>query len=102
MRKRYRVLVFAALVAALVVPVGYALSVESTSLATPHAHFAAVVPAAAASVVPTAAAVVAAPIAIRPAGAPSAPPTYHVPDAAKLFGIGTVLFGLAAAVRKAI
>jgi len=30
MRKRYRVLLFAALVAALVVPVGYALSVEST------------------------------------------------------------------------
>jgi hypothetical protein len=25
-----------------------------------------------------------------------------MPDAAKLFGVGTVLFGLAAAVRKAI
>jgi|SRR5438105_4426696 len=101
MRKRYRVLFFAALVAALVVPVGYALSVE-TPPATTHARYAAVVPTAAAAVVPaTAAAAVAAPITIR-TGAASSSPLYEVPDAAKLFGIGTVLFGLAAAVRKAI
>jgi hypothetical protein len=99
MRKRYRVLIFAALVAALVVPVGYALSVESTPAATAHTHHAAVVPAAA-SVAATAA--VAAPIAIRTAGSPSSSPVYPVPDAAKLLGVGTVLFGLAAAVRKAI
>jgi hypothetical protein len=101
MRKRYRVLIFAALVAALVVPVGYALSVESTPAATPYPHYAAVPTAA--SVASTAAvAAVAAPIAIRTAASPSPSPAYQVPDAAKLLGIGTVLFGLAAAVRKAI
>jgi len=100
MRKRYRVLVFAALVAALVVPVGYALSVESTPAATPHTHYAAGVPTAASVASSTAVAAVAAPIAIRTADSPS--PVYQVPDAAKLLGIGTVLFGLAAAVRKAI
>jgi len=102
MRKRYRVLFLAALVAALVVPVGYALSVETTAPAVVPTHYAAGVPSAA-TVVPAAAAVaVAAPIAIR-AGAPApASSLYQVPDAAKLLGIGTVLFGLAAAVRKAI
>ena len=100
MRKRYRVLIFAALVAALVVPVGYALSVESTPAATPYPHYAAGVPTAAS--VASTAAVVAAPIAIRTAASPSSAPVYQVPDAAKLLGIGTVLFGLAAVVRKAI
>ena len=101
MRKRYRVLIFAALVAALVVPVGYALSVESTPATTSQTHYA-VVPTAASIASTAAAAAVAAPIAIRSAGSPSASPVYQVPDAAKLLGIGTVLFGLAAAVRKAI
>src|SRR5437899_2454005 len=54
MRKRYRVLMFVALVAALVVPVGYALSVESMPVAS-YARFA-VVPGASAAVVPVAAA----------------------------------------------
>jgi hypothetical protein len=101
MRKRYRVLAFAALVAALVVPVGYALSIESTPvvLQSPHAA----VPAATAVVPRSAAAVVTAPIVIR-TSAPATTPVYpfKVPDAAKLIGIGAVLFGLAAAVRKAI
>src|SRR6476661_7993494 len=65
MRKRYRVLMFAALVAALVVPVGYALSVESTPVSRQARH-AAIVPAPSAVIVPAAAAVaVAAPIAIH-------------------------------------
>ena len=102
MRKRYRVLFFAALVAALVVPVGYALSVESTPPATTYTHYAAGVPTAASVASTTVAAAVVAPIAISTAGPVSASPVYQVPDAAKLFGIGTVLFGLAAAVRKAI
>ena len=101
MRKRYRVLIFAALVAALVVPVGYALSIESTPAVTAYTHYAAVVPAASVASTAAAAAVVA-PIAIRTAGTQSASPVYQMPDAAKLFGIGTVLFGLAAVVRKAI
>jgi hypothetical protein len=94
MRKRYRVLIFAALVAALIVPVGYALSIDSKPKTT-HARYD-VIPAAAATVV-------AAPVMMA-----------HVPDttsdtimspmsdAAKLVCIGTVLFGLAAAVRRAI
>ena len=92
----------AALVAALVVPVGYALSVESTQVSTQARH-AAIVPAASTAVVPAAAAAaVAAPIAIHPGADHHSPLFYPVSDAAKLLGIGTVLFGLAAAVRKAI
>ena len=70
MRKRYRVLILAALVAALVVPVGFALSLE-----TP---------------VPTRSVDAAAPTVIIP----------ELPDAAKLVVVGTVLIGLAAFVRK--
>jgi hypothetical protein len=96
MRKRYRVLIFAALVAALVVPVGYALSIDTTQRAT-HKRYV-VVPAAAA-------AAVMAPVTI--AGVDDASPASSImvlraTDAGKLLCIGTVLFGLAAVVRKAI
>lgn len=74
MRKRYRVLVLAALVAALVVPVGFALSLESPVPRTPMSSTAVD-----ASVL-----------------------LYPVPDAAKLLLVGTMLFGLAAFVRKAV
>jgi hypothetical protein len=74
MRKRYRVLILAALVAALVVPVGFALSLETpkprTRTSTPVVNAAAL---------------------LQP-----------IPDAAKLLLVGTTLFGLAAFVRKAI
>lgn len=95
MRKRYRVFIFAALVAALIVPVGYALSIDTTHNASNTRY---------ATVIPTAAASVAAPIIridhVEPAAAAGilAPLT----DSTKLLFIGTVLFGLAAAVRKAI
>jgi hypothetical protein len=99
MRKRYRVLIFASLVAALVVPVGYALSVESP--AASHARNAAVVPAGSGPV-PAAAAAVSAPIALKVSReAQVAPPLRPLSDAAELFGIGTLLFGLAAFLRKA-
>ena len=91
MRKRYRILTFAALVAALAVPVGYAVSLESAPFTT-RAH------ARAGSV---AAAAVVAPIALRNSDRPSTHPDYPVPDAAKLLGVGTILFGLAAALRRA-
>jgi len=94
MRKRYRVLLFAALVAALIVPVGYALSIDSKPKTT-HARYE-VFPAAAATVV---AAPVMMPHLAESTGETSMSP---VSDAAKLLCIGTVLFGLAAAVRKAI
>jgi hypothetical protein len=74
MRKRYRVLLLAALVAALVVPVGFALSIDSTPMTSRFAH---------------------------PVVSPAILPSWSMPDAAKLFFVGSVLFGLAAAVRKA-
>jgi hypothetical protein len=77
MRKRYRVLILAALVAALGVPVGFALSLDTTPVATQFIHV---------GLVPG-------------ATAPPALP-WSMPDAAKLLGIGTLLFGLAAAVKK--
>ena len=93
---------FAALVASLVVPVGYALSVESTPVSRQARH-AAIVPPASAVIAPAAAAVaVASPIAIHTTSEHRSPILYPVSDAAKLLGIGAVLFGLAAAVRKAI
>lgn len=77
MRKRYRVLLLAALVAALGVPVGFALSLDSTPVATQFISTA---------------------MFPGPIPAPSVP--WTMPDSAKLFGVGTLLFGLAAAVRK--
>lgn len=74
MRKRYRVLLLAALVAALVVPVGFALSLDSAPVATRFAVG------------------VMAPASLQ----------WTMPDAAMLLGVGTLLFGLAAAVRKTI
>ena len=93
MRKRYRVLILAALVAALVVPVGYALSIDS-ALKAPRTRYAVAIPAAT---------VVAAPM-VMPRVGDAAPNSLLRPlaDSAKLLCIGTMLFGLAAAVRKAI
>jgi uncharacterized membrane protein len=92
---------FASLVAALVVPVGYALSVQSTQVSS-YTRYAAVVPAASASaVVPVAAAMVT-PMTIHMGSASAVERALRpVSDTAKLFGIGTLLFGLAAVVRKA-
>jgi len=91
-RKRYRVLVLASLVAAFVVPVGFALSLEtgpgwrSSPLTETFA----------------APAGVATTIVVPRSGATDIMQafSYPVPDAAKLFLIGSVLIGLAAAVRK--
>jgi hypothetical protein len=92
MRKRLRILVLAAVVAAIIVPLGFALSTESAAdratssahgvvpisqIATVHAH----VP----IVASTGAAVMTLP---------------QVPEGAKLFAIGTALFGVAAAMRR--
>ena len=92
MRKRHRVLLFAALVAALVVPVGYALSFDSRQKPASARY----------DVVPTAnVSVVAAP-GMMPQNADTTPEILSpMSDATKLLCIGTVLFGLAAAVRKA-
>src|SRR2546425_1139807 len=102
MRKRYRVLMLAATAAALIVPVGFALSLESAPV-TPQARFAAAVPAPAERVIPTAAATaLTAPISTHFVSPAAGSLFEAVPDAAKLLCVGTVLFGLAAAIRKAI
>ena len=93
LRKRYRVLIFAALVAALIVPVGYALSIDTTSKTT-RTPYTAVIPAAANTVV--------APVSIPQDDVAPFSMMYPVPDSAKLLCIGTVLFALAAAVRRVI
>lgn len=93
-RKRYRVSLLAVIVGALIVPVGYALSTDAT---TTRSH-APVMPYSTAH--QTAAVAVAAPVVARtPASPVSSLPT--VPDSAKLLIVGTSLFGLAAAMRKA-
>jgi hypothetical protein len=97
MRKRYRVLLFAAVVAALVVPVGYALSIEPQPIAK---YARASVTAAAPS-----ASLLASPVIVRTSSAslPIAEPGVRpMLDSAKLLLVGTLLFGLAAMVRKAI
>ena len=78
MRKRYRVLVLLALVIALVVPVGFALSIDSTPIATELVVHPGMLPGAVA--------------------APALP--WTVTGSAKLLAVGTLLIGLAAAVRK--
>jgi hypothetical protein len=94
MRKRYRVLILAAMVAALIVPVGYALSIDSKPKAVRTSYTA---------IIPAAATAVAAPV-VMPHVGDAAPGSmmYPVSDSAKLLCIGTFLFGLAAVVRKAI
>ena len=98
MRKRYRVLLIAAVVAALVVPVGYALSLEPQPPVTVLARTT--------IAKSTSATVVASPLVLHEptsiAGNGPASPLRSMPDAGKLFLAGTVLFGLSALVRKAI
>jgi hypothetical protein len=104
MRKRFRVLLLAAIVAAFIVPVGFALSLESGA-ATPHVRYGAGVGAPAAHTLavtaPVAHAVVYRPVA-PVAGPSSQRPLPGVPEGAKLFALGTALFGLAAVVRRAV
>ena len=89
MRKRYRVLVLAATVAVLVVPVGLALSIESATVQ--RASSAAIMAATAVSAsIDTS------------RDSPTLGWWRQVPDGASLFGLGTALIGLAAAVRKTV
>lgn len=83
MRKRFRVLLLAAIVAAFIVPVGFALSLDPS----PHAHSATTT----AGVVPV----------MFVAGQSSFGALIQpLPDAAKMLLLGTTLFGLAAVLRK--
>lgn len=93
-RKRFRVLLLAAIVAAVVVPVGFALSLESRPPAAQSLRTQTVVAA-------KAPAPALAPMMIGDSS-PSAAIRPVMSDAAKLFFVGGILFGLAAAVRKTI
>ena len=96
-RKRYRILLFAAVVVALAVPVGYTLSLEA-------------VPSLGRSVQPAARPIASSPVVLQARNVNAASPSGRtssrwVPqgfDAAGLLIVGTVLFGLAAVVRRAI
>jgi hypothetical protein len=87
MRKRIRVLVLAAVVAAVVVPVGFALSLDRRaarlhpSVSTAH--------------------VTAAPSPIFATTSTAFTTLVDVPDSAKLFAVGAMLCGIAAAMRRA-
>jgi hypothetical protein len=101
MRKRYRVLLFAALVAACVVPVGFAWSIDTTPVRRAHVSSRSTVAGSSAAATLTSSVVIAAPSAAERATR-EALRMPAVPDAAKLLLVGTTLFGLAAVVRKAI
>ena len=98
LRRRFRVLIFAALVAALVVPLGFALSLESAPERTMNDAS-------------SRSATAAAPLAMKiESGAPRASDRraaiterdrYPISDTVVLLALGTVLLGLAAAVRRA-
>ncbi len=91
MRKRYRVLVLAAIVGAIIVPLGFALSFETESgaFAPPPGIVAA-----------TRSTTVVSSVLISAGDPPARAVVHSVPDGAKLLFVGTMLFGLAAAVRK--
>ena len=94
MRKRYRVLILSTITAALAVPLGFALSLESTPapiviVASPKADVGIV---AASSAKPQLALVQ------SPAQPRLAIPA--VPDGAKLLVVGSALFGLAGVMRR--
>jgi len=90
MRKRFRVLVLAAILAAIGVPLGFALSREADAVAvTPHMQGAAVV----------ASTIAASPRVMARDRSTSMP---SLPDGAKLLFVGTVLVGVAAAMRRAV
>ena len=90
MRKRFRVLLLAAIVAAIAVPVGFALSLEPAASATYHAT----------PVAPAAMVLTSLPI-DGAEGSGWFRSLADVPDSVKLVIVGTSLFGLAAVVRKA-
>ncbi len=91
MRKRYRVLVLAALAAAVAVPLTFGLSLESKPavVTVPHAGNVAIVAASAKSY-----------SLFLPEQARPRSSMPQLPDGAKLLFVGSALFGLAGVMRK--
>jgi hypothetical protein len=92
MRKRYRVLLLAAIVAALIVPVGFALSLESDA-----GKIASHPPAVNATAKPTSVSTL---VLMRTSNSPYGSIRPTLPEGARLFFVGTALFGLAAVMRR--
>jgi hypothetical protein len=92
MRKRFRVLLLAAIVAAAVVPFGFALSMQSAPRTTHSSH----------GMLATTSAVSAASALARPGDSSPLSILRPMPDSAVLFFVGAVLVGLAAAVRSSV
>jgi hypothetical protein len=90
-RRRYRVVILAAIVVALIVPVGFALSLSPSSIPRQRAGLR--------DALPVESVVSSAPVLIERERGQDIPFS-DVPDAAKLFLAGTALLGLAIAVRK--
>jgi hypothetical protein len=90
MRKRYRVLILAVIVAAIAVPLGFALSLESSVAPTVVVSDINVV--AASSTKPH--------LALVQTSVPSRPGLPALPDGAKLLFVGSALFGLAGVMRR--
>jgi hypothetical protein len=91
-RKRFRVLLLAAIVAGFVVPVGFALSPEYETVTRSERTGLGIAASATA---------VGIPVLLRSSDRPFASFLRPVPDAAQLLMVGAALIGLAAAVRKA-
>ena len=97
-RKRVRILILAAMVAAAAVGAGFALSLEPstpigiTSSSLPVAKIAVPVPKIAVNL----------PVAVVTAKSLSTGPISELPDALKLFGLGTILLALAAVVKRTV
>lgn len=102
MRKRTRVLLLAAVVAAFVVPVSFAWSIDSSKVQSSVGPLSTAAVAASTAASVTSSVVVAAPAASHLASPQPGGSRLNVPDSAKLLLVGTVLFGLAAFVRRAI
>ena len=90
MRKRFRVLLLATIVASVAVPVGFALSLENDPVVT-HST----------TIVATTSAGVVAPALVPMRSSSFAEHLAPLSDGARLAVVGTLLFGLAAMVRRA-
>jgi hypothetical protein len=99
MRKRFRVLILAAIAAAVVVRVGFALSLQSGPLHAPGVPPSAVIMVSTVSTVSTSAS---APAFLGASVHTRGPQSPQVPDGATLLVLGALLIGLAAAVRRAV
>jgi hypothetical protein len=93
MRKQFRVVILAAIVAAVVVRVGFALSLQSGSFQAPSVSPGAVIVASTSA---------AAPVLLAGSRYTPVPQPPLMPDGATLLGLGTLLLGLAAAVRRVV